>query len=165
MTTSLRRVPKALAIISSDCPPAYMSAVSKKLTPASRARPMIAFASCCPIFHTAPKSSVPEPNVITPRARRETTRPLFPRRLYCMKFPPRVYELRRARRSPGFKMWRMGGIDNDLADSGIFRNILDVRSTCPRVLPSESYTLLCSQRGNRRQQVYCSLTDRQLGHD
>lgn len=39
-------------------------------------------------------------------------------------------------------MWRMGGIDNDLADSGIFRNILDVRSTCPRVLPSESYTLL-----------------------
>src|ERR1700756_4529877 len=53
--------------------------------PASRLRWTSALASSCPVFQTAPMGPSSWPKVMTPNARRETTSPLFPRRVYCME--------------------------------------------------------------------------------
>ena len=57
-------------IISSPAPPAYASAVSMKLTPASRARSSMRAASA---------SSVRAANIMVPRQSGETLRPLLPK--------------------------------------------------------------------------------------
>src|ERR1035441_5485660 len=59
--------------------------------PESMARPIRASASCCGVFQTFAigwLEPVPSPKVITPYAIRETIRPEFPRRVYCMNIPP-----------------------------------------------------------------------------
>ncbi len=76
-TMSSRRPAMALPTISSDWPSLYQSAVSMRLTPASRAASTRAVASSWVVLPMAPK-------FIAPSARELTWTPVRPRVRYCM---------------------------------------------------------------------------------
>src|SRR5437868_317205 len=68
----------------SESPPAYASAVLKKLIPASIDLATISVARFWSTLDTAAIAPRPEPKVMAPNAKRETIRPELPSRVYCM---------------------------------------------------------------------------------
>ena len=84
ITTSFRLAPSALPSICSDWPPVYPSAVLKWLTPASNVLPIIWSARSASTFEISANGPWPWPNVIAPKAKRETISPELPSREYCI---------------------------------------------------------------------------------